>query len=195
MTSPAAIWLATWSGQVWALFNVGYILVISFMPVLMLAEGASSITAGFVTSLATWILIVSIPLGGLFIESFGHKVSVMLLCFVAMAFAMAAPSMFPAALAAVIVIGIFAGPPAGAIMALPAETLRPEIRAKGMGIYFTWYYVWMAVLPPLAGWIGDATGVISAPLIFAAIVMIATIISLGVFLRMRANFGKLPMTQ
>lgn len=48
-------WLASWSGIVWALFNVGYILVVSFMPALMLADGVSPITAGFVTSLATWI--------------------------------------------------------------------------------------------------------------------------------------------
>jgi MFS family permease len=104
-----------------------------------------------------------------------------------MALAMAAPSFVQVSLAAVIVIGLFAGPPAGAIMALPAEFLRPEVRAKGMGIYFTWYYVGMAILPPLAGWLGDATGIISAPLIFASVVMAATMVSLGVFLRIRAN--------
>lgn len=181
------IWLATWSGQVWALFNVGYILVVSFMPALMLADGVSAISAGFVTSIATWILIFSIPLGGIFIERFGHSGIIMVLCFLAMALAMAAPSLFPAALAAVIVIGIFAGPPAGAIMALPAETLRPEVRAKGMGVYFTWYYVWMALLPPLAGWFGDSTGLASGPLIFGAVVMLATIVCLGVFLRARSR--------
>lgn len=178
-------WLATWSGQVWGLFNVGYILMVSFMPALMLADGVSPVTAGFVTSLATWILILSIPLGGLFIERSGRGTAVMVICFAVMGLAMAAPSLLPAALASVILVGLFAGPPAGAIMALPAQALRPETRATGMGIYFTWYYVGMAVLPPLAGWIGDATGAVSAPLIFGAVVMLATIVSLGIFIRLR----------
>ena len=77
-------------------------------------------------------------------------------------------------------------------MALPAKALKPEIRATGMGIYFTWYYLGMASLPPLAGWIGDATGAVSAPLIFGGVVMFATIISLGVFIRLRNRGGQLP---
>lgn len=185
-------WAATWSGQVWALFNVGYILVVSFMPALMLADGASPTTAGLVTSLATWILIVTIPLGGLLIDRVGHSVLIMQLSFAAMALAMGASAIVPAALAIVVIVGAFAGPPAGAIMALPAGALRATVRTTGMGIYFTWYYVAMAVLPPFAGWLGDSTGLASAPLIFGAAVMLAAMASLVVFLRhaSRARFVK-----
>lgn len=175
--------VATWSGQVWALYNVGYILVVSFMPALMLADGASPTTAGLVTSLATWMLIITVPLGGLLIDRVGHNVAIMQLCFAAMAVAMGATAIVPAALAVVIIVGVFAGPPAGAIMALPAGALRAAVRTTGMGIYFTWYYVAMAVLPPFAGWLGDSTGVASAPLVFGAAVMVAAMASLVVFLR------------
>ncbi len=180
-------WVATWSGQVWALYNVGYILVVSFMPALMLADGASPTTAGLVTSFATWILIFTVPLGGLLIDRIGHSVAIMQLCFAAMAVTMAATTVVPAALAIVVIVGIFAGPPAGAIMALPARTLRTAVRTTGMGIYFTWYYVAMAVLPPLAGWLGDLTGAASTPLVFSAVVMAATMASLVVFLRYSAR--------
>lgn len=180
-------WIATWAGQVWALYNVGYIIVISFMPALMLADGVSPTTAGLVTSLATWILIVTVPFGGVLVDRIGHRVAIMQLCFTIMAVAMAATAVMPAALAIVIIIGIFAGPPAGAIMALPANALRSAVRSTGMGIYFTWYYVAMAVMPPFAGWLGDLTGAVSAPLIFGAVVMAATMFSLGVFLRYSAD--------
>lgn len=180
-------WAATWSGQVWALFNVGYILVVSFMPALMLADGASPTTAGLVTSLATWILIITVPLGGLLIDRVGHNVAIMQLCFAAMAIAMAASAVIPAALAIVVIVGIFAGPPAGAIMALPASALRAAVRTNGMGVFYTWYYMAMAVLPPFAGWLGDSTGVASAPLVFGAAVMVAAMVSLVVFRRYSAN--------
>jgi MFS family permease len=180
-------WLASWSGQVWALYNVGYILVVSFMPALMFADGASPTTAGLVTSLATWILIITVPLGGLLIDRIGHNVAIMQLSFAVMAVAMAATAVIPAALAIVVVVGLFAGPSAGAIMALPAGVLRAAVRTTGMGIYFTWYYVAMAVLPPFAGWLGDSTGVVSAPLVFGSAVMVAAMASLVVFLRYSAS--------
>ena len=153
----------------------------------MLADGASPTTAGLVTSFATWILIFTVPLGGLLIDRIGHSVAIMQLCFAAMAVTMAATTVVPAALAIVVIVGIFAGPPAGAIMALPARTLRTAVRTTGMGIYFTWYYVAMAVLPPLAGWLGDLTGAASTPLVFSAVVMAATMVSLVVFLRYSAR--------
>ncbi len=56
-----------------------------------------------------------------------------------------------------------------------------------MGIYFTWYYVAMAVLPPLAGWLGDSTGATSAPLVFGAAAMFAAMACLIVFLRYAAR--------
>ena len=45
----------------------------------------------------------------------------------------------------------------------------------------------MAVLPPFAGWLGDLTGAASTPLVFAAVVMAATMIGLIVFLRYSAR--------
>jgi MFS family permease len=54
----------------------------------------------------------------------------------------------------IIAFGVLAaavGAPAGLVMALPAQALRPENRAGGMGVYFTWYYAGMAALPGLEG--------------------------------------------
>jgi hypothetical protein len=53
-------------------------------------------------------------------------------------------------------------------MALPAQVLRPENRAIGMGLFYTWLYLGHAGLPPLAGWVQDATGLAAAPILAAA---------------------------
>lgn len=42
-------------------------------------------------------------------------------------------------------------------MALPAQAVRPENRSVGMGVYFTFYYAGMALLPALAGLARDLT--------------------------------------
>jgi len=77
------------------------------------------------------------------------------------------------------------GLPAGPIMTLPGKVLPPERLGVGMGIYFTWYYIGMAVFPPLAGAIQDATGDAGMSLLFAAGLMALTVPALGGFLLMR----------
>lgn len=177
-------WLASWSGQVWGFYNVGYILLISFLPAVMIARNTTPETAGFITSLATWLLIVTVPLGGLLIDRLGRSAAIMYVCFSIMGLAMAGAALLPVAFAAVLIVGVFAGLPAGAIMALPAASLSPSVRTRGLGVFFTWYYALMAVMPPVAGWIGDASGFVPAPLFFAAVVMAATMLSLFVFRRL-----------
>lgn len=175
--------LATWSGQVWAFYNVGFIIYVSFLPALMIASGSDAVSAGWVSSLATWTLVLSLPIGGLLIDRFGRDYLVMQICFFCLGVAMILTVAQPPAVLVVIFAGIFAGPPPGAIMALPARALRPSVRSTGMGIYFTWYYVWMALLPPLAGWIGESVGAVSASFIFGAAVMLAAMASLARFQR------------
>jgi hypothetical protein len=84
-------------------------------------------------------------------------------------------------LAWIVVLGGVAGVPAGAIMALPAEVLRPESRGPGMGVFLTWYYVGMALLTPAAGLARDLTADPGAPLMLAGSLEITAIAVLGLF--------------
>jgi hypothetical protein len=59
---------------------------------------------------------------------------------------------------------------------MPAQALRPESRAPGMGVFYTCYYAAMALLPGLAGLARDLTGSPAAPVLFAAIMMPATLV-------------------
>jgi MFS family permease len=79
--------------------------------------------------------------------------------------------------------GIVGGLPAGAFVNLPAEFLRPQSRAPGMGVFYTVYYVGCAILPALAGWLSDITASTRATLWFAALLAFLCIPALAVFRR------------
>ncbi len=158
-------------GVIWMLFNVGFILVVSFTPTFLTETGSSVASSGFVTSLAMWITILALPLGGLLVERVGRDTLIMVISFLTMGAAMVALR-FVSILAMVIVVGISAGPPAGALMALATKVLRPENRSTGMGVYFTWYYAGMAALPFVAGFVRDASGEPEGPFIFGGALLV-----------------------
>lgn len=60
------------AGAIWALFNVAYIVLISFGPELFRQRGFSLMQANLVVSLVGWTLIPSIPLASAVAERFGR---------------------------------------------------------------------------------------------------------------------------
>lgn len=178
--------LVSLAGMVWAIYNVSYILLVSFAPPLLVARGLSAEDAGLATSLAGWTLIVSVPLGGLLIERSGRPIVAIVGCVVAMGLAIAAVGTAGTSGWIIAATGFIAGLPGGAMMALPAQVLRPANRSTGMGIYFTWYYVGMALLPALAGLLRDWIGDPRAPLLFAAALCLVTIGCVAAYAIIRA---------
>ena len=51
-----------------------------------------------------------------------------------------------------------------------------------MGVYYTWYYAGMAILPGGAGLARDLTGSAAAPVLFATAMMIGCIVGLLLFM-------------
>jgi len=78
--------------------------------------------------------------------------------------------------ASLIALGIVGGIPAGAIMALTAGAVRRENRGPGLGVFYTWYFLGMTLLPGVAGGVRDATGSAPAPLLFAALLMVIVVL-------------------
>ncbi len=177
--SARELGLVSLAGSVWMLFNVGYILVVSFSPALLVAHGLSQRDAGFVTSLVSWTVIVTLPLGGMLIDRVGHPTLVMMGSLAAFGIgALLVPGAPSPAL--MTFVGVVAGLPAGAMMVLPAEVLRPANRAAGMGVFFTWYYAGMAALTPVGGILRDLSGAHGAPLLLAGILELAAIVVLAI---------------
>ena len=173
--------LSVLSGLVWGLYNVGFILVLVFGPSFLASRGMPIATAGATASIATWTILVSLPLGGYLAQRVNSPNLVMAGCFVVLALCAAAlgAGAWPALVCAL--FGLIAGPPPGLIMALPGSALRPENRAAGMGIYYACSYAAMAGLVPVAGFLRDATESPSAPLYFAAGTMVAAGVALAGF--------------
>jgi predicted MFS family arabinose efflux permease len=187
-------WGSIFAGMVWALFNVGYILVLAFGPSFLAAEGMPLSAAGAITSAVTWAILVSLPLGGYIAQRFKSPDRVMIGCFLLLAALTSALPLGAPPLVICILIGFFAGPPPGLIMALPAEALRPENRSAGMGVYYTCYYAGMAGLVPVAGYLRDALGSPSAPLMFGAVLMLLAAISLVCFRFVQRRRNVVPPT-
>jgi predicted MFS family arabinose efflux permease len=169
------------AGSIWMTYNVGYIILISFLPGLFTARGYSLPHAGLVVSFLGWMLIPMVPLAGTLAERL-HRPNLFLVGgfliagLAAAVLPMAHDPIIPFAVLAAVV-----GAPAGLIMALPAQALQPQNRAGGMGVYFTWYYAGMALLPGLAGMARDLTTSPAAPALFASGMMALAIAGLAGF--------------
>ena len=169
------------AGAVWGFFNVAYIVIVSFVPDLFTARGYSLSQASLIVSMIGWVLIPAIPLVGLLVERVGRPHLFMLGgCAVATAAAIALPFV-ATPLTAFAILGSAVAVPAGLIMALPAQVLRPQTRAGGMGVFFTFYYLAMATLPGVAGLMRDLSGSAAAPALFAAAMMLLCLIGLMLF--------------
>jgi len=105
--------------------------------------------------MATWISIFSVQLGGYISEKLSRPNIILVTCFVGISIGMCLLPYCPYPIALFIFLGFIFGPPAGIIMALPAQVLHPENRAVGMGLLFSCYYGGMMALTSLAGFSRD----------------------------------------
>jgi MFS family permease len=182
---------ASLSGGVWAFYNASYIILISFAPLLLVDRGFAAADAALVSSAATWPLLFAVPFGGVLSDKTGRGRAILYTSLIAMAacipFMLAAPS----PLLMLAIIGLAVGPAAATVMAMPARMLRPENRGLGMGVFYTWYYAAMAVLPGVAGWSRDYSGVAAAPLIFASALAVLAIACALMFQRLESGYRRL----
>jgi predicted MFS family arabinose efflux permease len=168
------------AGTTYGIFNVAYIVLVSFTPEIFTARGWSLSEASWIVSMLGWSLIASIPFSGFVVERIGRPNLAMTGSFLIVAGALAALPFVGAPLVAFALVGLVIGIPPGPLMALPAQALRVETRSGGMGVFYTCYYVAMAILPGIAGLALDLSGSPAAPALFAAVMML--LCALGVML-------------
>lgn len=181
--------LISFAGLIWSTYNAGLIVLISFMPEFFTTRGYSLIEASRVVSLLGWILIPSGPLAGYMAERLDRPNLLMVGAFCVVALAAAALPWTSAPITLFVLIAVGIGLPPGLIMALPAQALRPENRSIGMGVYYTFYYVGMALLPGLAGLARDVTGTPAATALFASTMMGISVLGLAGFRATQRRFA------
>jgi MFS family permease len=169
--SPSERSLSLLSGCVWAFFNVAFAVLPVFGPAFIAAAGVPAATAAATVSLILWTSIVAVPLGGWIAQRVGARDRLLYGCLTGMLLVAVAIAQMTGPAWACILFGVLAGPPAGLIMAMPGEALRPRNRSMGMGMYYAVYYLAMAALMPLAGALRDATHNAAMPLYLAALLL------------------------
>lgn len=159
----------TAAGLGWGFLNVGFVLFFSFALAMLVEQGIPSLGAASWAGTTLWITMLSIPLGGLAVQRSGRPDAAILIfsCATAAVMALLPTGAFPLLLC--ILLGLLLGPAPGAVMAQPARVLAPADRAAGLGLFYTCYYLLMAVGPALAGLLRDHTGTASAPVLMGAL--------------------------
>ncbi|MGZ2258102.1 MFS transporter [Roseobacter sp. A03A-229] len=163
----------------WGAFNAAYVTYLSFGPKVLEDLGQSATATATVISVGSWLMIVSGALCGKIVDRFGCRNLVLTLCMTGAVIALWLLSYPGAGLAASLLFGLVGMAPAGVIMALAGLALRPEVRAFGMGVFFTIYYAIMLATPPAAGAILDATGQPQGP-IWLAMILYASVVPFAV---------------
>jgi predicted MFS family arabinose efflux permease len=163
------------AGIVWGAMNLACILFFSYAPLLIAARGSSPTAAASLTSLAIWLTILAIPSGGYLVHRLGKPIAAIAVCALMAACALA---LFVAGIHPTIsclVFGVAVGPLSGAILSLPAQMLKAGERSVGFGVFFTSFYVLMALGPSVVGRLQDAWKSPSAGLIAAATLLVAAV--------------------
>ncbi len=135
----AAVILA---GSIWGLYNAGLGMVFGFGPTMLVERGWLLVTASSTTSLVLWLLVISIPFGGLLADRSGRPDMVLVAGCVGFCVFLLLASRTEAVLLNYIAIGLIGGLSAGPIMSLPARVLDPGTRAMGMGVSTRFSIFW-----------------------------------------------------
>jgi predicted MFS family arabinose efflux permease len=165
----------TIAGTVWGAMNLACILFFSYAPLNLVAQGSSPTAAASLTSLAIWFTILAIPSGGYLVHRSGRPIASIVACSLIAALAL---GLFVAGIHPTIsclTFGVAVGPLSGAILSLPAKVLNARDRAVGFGVFYTCFYILMAVGPLAAGRLQDIWGSPSAALIAGAALLVAIV--------------------
>jgi len=171
------------AGFAWGCFNASLVAIIAFAPGLLIARGATLGDAGRVVSLAIWLTMLSVPLGGFLTDRLKRPTLLIVTGSLVAAATMLLIPVLAHAVFAFCLVGLAIGAPPGGLMALLPKTLPPDRLTTGFGVFYTMFYVMMALTQPAAGLVRDVAGDPAAPIVFAAVVMAATVVGLVIFRR------------
>ncbi|USG61974.1 MFS transporter [Sneathiella marina] len=175
------IFLIFISSLIWAFFNAAYVVYLSFAPISLVADGYDTLTALSIVSLASWLMMFSISLCGFISDKSGKPDLLIYICMAGAVIALVLLIYTPLAIPSSLLFGFLGVAPAGVIMALTAEAMKPENRAIGMGLFFSIYFLIQAIAPPIAGWLFDLTNNSNWPILFAMALFAVTALTTYLF--------------
>jgi MFS family permease len=176
------------AGLIWGLYNVGFAVIFSFGPAMLVERGWSIAAAGSAISIVLWLAVLSVPAGGFLADRTKRPQFVLVAgCIVFAVLMVALPRGGPVILT-ITALGLISGQPAGPILSLPARVLKPATRGIGMGVFYTLYYATMMLGPVIGGACAKWTGSAAAAFDFGAAVILACPVILW-------GFNRIPPTR
>jgi predicted MFS family arabinose efflux permease len=174
------------AGLIWGLFNIGFAIIFSFGPSMLVERGWSIAAAGSAISIVLWVAVFSVPFGGFLADRTKRPQTILAAAAVVFALLMILLPRTSAVVLTVAALGLISGQPAGPIMSLPARVLQPATRAIGMGMFFTMFYAAMMLGPVIGGSLAKWTGTAATAFDFGAAMILACPLLLWVFNRIAA---------
>jgi MFS family permease len=174
------------AGLIWGLFNVGFAVIFSFGPTMLVERGWSIAAAGSAISIVLWGAVFSVPFGGYLADRTGRPQTILVTASLVFAGLMILLPRTDAVVLTVAALGLISGQPAGPIMSLPAKVLQPATRAIGMGLFFTMFYGAGMLGPIVAGALAKWTGSAATAFDFGAATILMCPALLWVFNRIAA---------
>lgn len=160
------------AGLIWGLFNVGFAVIFTFGPTMLVERGWSIAAAGSTISIVLWVAVFSVPFGGFLADRTKRPQTILVAGSIVFAMLMLALPRTDLVLLTVVALGLISGQPAGPIMSLPARVLQPQTRAIGMGLFFTMFYGCMMLGPVVGGACAKWAGSAAAAFDFGAVMIL-----------------------
>ena len=165
----------------WSFFNAGYVVYLSFAPSILISNGHSTVSALGIISIASWVMIFSGTLCGYITDRTKKPHTVLIICLTISVIALLILLYTPMAVVSSLLFGLIGMAPAGVIISLTAQSMKPKNRAIGMGLFFMGQFIFQGPSPAVAGWIYDQTLNEILPIFFAISLFVAAGIATLVF--------------
>jgi predicted MFS family arabinose efflux permease len=179
--------MAIVAGAVWGIYNAGFTIIVSYLPVLWVEQGRELAEATRQLSWLSWSFLLTVPIGGIISDRLGRPDLVIIIGLLLNAVCVAFLAIPALAVWGYFGAVVLAGLPAGAIVASAAAGVREVDRAAVMGIFYASYYLLMAVLPGAAGLTGDIVDSTRAPLVFGAALLLVAALAFALSLVYRRS--------
>lgn len=180
------------AGAIWMLFNGAYFVMLSFGPTMLIDGGHSMAAAGIIVSSTSWAFIIGLPLGGVIAARSRTPDTIIT---IGLSCAAVLGALLPYGGASPIIgfsaYGLALGVSAPVVASLPSRILRKEVRARGLGYYFTWFFVGVSLLPAVGGYLRDATGSANSSVQLSAALSLACLFLIGIF---RITQSRMPVS-
>ncbi|MFT6911891.1 MAG: MFS family permease [Paracoccaceae bacterium] len=179
--------LISCAGMAWGAFNAAYVIYLTFAPETLEQLGQPALRAATIISIGSWLMILSGALCGQIADRFGRRDTILVVCMSAAIASLMLLRVPDTGVMASLLFGILGMAPAGVIIALAGQAVPPERRALGMGVFFTIYHAFNAIIPPISGAIFDRTSNPHDPLVFGMILFAFVVPFALIFRRVKSR--------